>query len=271
MTPDQLHDRIRPFLLRGTSARLLVRTARLAPKWFDAGAPSVGLRWDEWCSDAAIETMVAGLTRSGIAGAFARLGSDRANLGLTLPEANADYRALIDVASRSFRNVCAQNFADAAYTTGWWETYTAGTPTASCIDPLSGLVTAEYLAVRLSELYRAGAALDYPPNATHALVVLHTHGSNDSPLGRSRRRIEIGAMLRDLFDAGETIATNGENAFVVLLPRGDTLADTVGLLRVRTAGLPSLRDHRVDVWIEPLAPSLDHTHALISDLSRRGG
>lgn len=270
MTPNQLRQRIRPFLEEASDTRLLKPITHLAPQWFDAGAAHVGLRWDEWFSDSAIEALVAGLSKSGIPGAFARLGSDRAYLGLTLPEAGADFRALMEVASRSIRRACQKSFADAAYTSGWWERYTAESGPGTCIDPLSGLVTSEYLAVRLSELYRAGAALEYPPDATHALLVLHAHGSNDSPLSRSRRRIELGTLLREIFDGGETVSTNGDDAYVVLLPRTDSLPETANTLRLRATGLPSLRSHRVDVWIEPLAAKLDYTHALLSDLSRRG-
>ncbi len=270
MTPEELKARIRPFLKPNASRRQLKQAAAITPKWFDVGAAHVGLRWDEWLSEPTLETIVAVLSGAGVPGALARLGSDRAHSGLTLPEASADFRALLQVSPRNVRRSLERSYADVAFSAGWWETFSNGLGPQSCIDPLSGLVTAEYLAVRMSELYRAGAALDYPPASTHALAVLHVMGANDSPLTRSRRRIEIGTLLRDSFAAGETIATNGDDAYVVLVPRHESLPEMLSILRERLSVLPSLRTGRVELWIEPLPADIELSHALVADLSRRG-
>ncbi|MEP9383730.1 hypothetical protein [Nocardioides sp. KR10-350] len=131
----------------------------------------------------------------------------------------------------------------------------------SCADPNTGLATLAHMRERISELYRGARACSF------ALVVADAHATEDldavDALTRTRRMALIGETARSVFDGISTVGRVGPNRLVVVVPRDDTLATRVSLLKRM---LESSADR---VWIEGL-PHTDESAGILLDELARG-
>ena len=140
--------------------------------------------------------------------------------------------------------------------------------------------------MRLGEIYRAAEARGQSVSHTHALVVtslLHTPDRNGpfdlaggssayETIARSRHMVTLSGVLQDVFSSGETLASLGPSAAVVIAPRDRSLATRVTMLR-------ELLEHErlnhfapympsVGVWVEGLPKALHNAEQLLGELMR---
>lgn len=210
--------------------------------------------WEHPAVDALLEAIMAGADPVPAAD---RLGRSRGAAGVSLGEALTDLDVLVELLGLDGAQLVR------AVSLGWAEGSLGPAPTI--VDPYTGLPTAEYLSLRLGELYRQARAEGRNAAAMAALVAVSTDLDGLSTWDRVAPMVVVGDCLRAVFDAGETLAKLAPGLAVVLAPRGDILIDQVraltGLLSSRTAAaggaLPEPR-----VWIE----SLPAQHGMALDL-----
>lgn len=236
----------------------------LRQRWFQtsaAGPWTFHTDWHAAAVDALCEACVSGRDLWVCA---ERLGAARAAAGIGLAETLADIDALITVEP----SVPAELVCRAA-SLGWAERTQA--PAVAVLDPLTGLVSADYLSQRLSEVYRAADAVGRRVSADSALVVVRTPAGGAGWSGQTSLIVAAHA-LRTVFDAGQTLARLGDRVAVALTARDRVLPRRVQLLGGVVDGLrpQTVPDAGVDprIWIEKLPDDLDAAVALIEGLGR---
>ncbi len=103
---------------------------------------------------------------------------------------------------------------------GAWASQRAGDPRcgSDCIDPVTGLVGARFLRVRLHELHGQCRALDISAPATFGAVVVQFELSAVAAPERIGVRVAAGRILADRFRAGETVAALSPQRMVAVMP-----------------------------------------------------
>jgi hypothetical protein len=231
-------------------------------------ARSLDTAWafpSDWSTPAVEALCEAIVSHTDVFPAAERLGRARAAAGIGLGETLADIDQLAALVparhAEPMRRAASLGWADGS----------CG-PTGHVFDPLTGLVSREYLELRLGELYQAAAADDSAVGDSHALTVVRLDLPTTRPWERMLPMIVLGECLRMVFDAGETLARLGEPMAAVLVPRRPELGGRVRLLtelldrRVTRGGETLAAPARV--WIESLP--VDHQAAkwLLADLGR---
>ena len=128
----------------------------------------------------------------------------------------------------------------------------------SVFDPLTGLVTLEYLRTRLGEVYRAAEVADSRVSATHALVVVRVDLRGRRGWDRMTPLILTGDALRTVFDGGQTLTRLADHMAVALTDREPVLARRAHLLADMIAERLARDDPDSEpprVWIEKLPDS----------------
>jgi hypothetical protein len=231
-------------------------------------ARSLSLSWgfaSDW-SCAAVDAVCDALTTTGdVFAAAERLGRARAAAGVGLGEALADVDHLAALVPALYADMLRR-----AVSLGWADRVAA--PAGEISDPLTGLVSREYLELRLTEVYQACAAERTEVTEEYALAVVRVELGERSMWQRVLPMILVGESLRVVFDAGETLARLGEPVAVALVRRSDLLARRVQLLgrliASRTAADPDSRIMEPRLWIEPLPPTYSAARKLLAELSR---
>ena len=246
------------------SVRIKCTAPELRGEWrrrSDASGWAFPSDWYVPAVDAVCEALCGDL--STLRPAAERLGHQRANGGVPLAEALLDADAVAGLVPD-----CAEDLRRAV-SLGWADR--AAAPTDSVTDALTGLVSADYLRVRLGEVYRAAEVEGSSAAVTHALVVIRLGGPEGVQWAHSLPMILVGDLMRTVFAGGQSLARIGGMVAVVLTERTPTLARRARLLaemlatRVRLEQEPELLPQ---VWIENLPPGLDAAHAMLADLAR---
>ncbi len=218
--------------------------------------------WDSPAVDAVCEAIAA---EDDVFPAAERLGRVRAGAGVALGEALADIDQLIGLVPGQQADVLRR-----AVSLGWADRAIA--PASEISDPLTGLVSKEYLQVRLAEVYQGcqAAGTDVAHEYALAVVRLDLTGRNDWQ--RALPMILAGECMRVIFDAGETLARLGDPMAVVLTARTPMLSRRVQMLgrliAGRTRADPDSQINPPRVWIEPLPAQYSAAQALLAELGR---
>lgn len=194
-----------------------------------------------------------------------RLGHSRADAGVSLAEALADVDGLATITHGRYTDPLRR-----AVSLGWADRITA--PPCTVADPLTGLVTPEYLRARLGETYRKGESDGVEVNTAAALVVVRLDLDGRTGWQRTLPMMLVADALRQVFDSGQSLALLGESMAVVLCEREPMLARRARLCCSLAANLIAL-DPQVwvpepAVWIEPLPPKYRAALDLLAELGR---
>lgn len=216
--------------------------------------------WDTPAVDAVVDAICG--DRSVWASAE-RLGGERAAAGVPLAEALTDVDVLADLVADRHRESLVR-----AVSLGWADRVIA--PADAVSDALTGLASAEYLRIRLGEIYRAAEVEGSSAARSHALVVVRLGKTGSQSWTRRLPMILVGDALRTVFDAGESLARIGPAVAVAVAPRGPLLARRARLMAELIAAGVEESDDDVSphVWIEGLPETCSAAADLLSDLAR---
>jgi hypothetical protein len=243
----------------------LTPAADLRLRW-ESGSAATGWAfasdWHAEAVDAVCEAVVAG---ADIWGPAERLGRERAAVGVSLGETLADADVLVDLGV----DVAAEVFRRAV-SLGWADRVIA--PPAAVVDPLTGLMSPDYLHARLAEEYQAAEAAGRTISDDRALVVVRLDLAGRSSIERALPMMVVGDCLRTVFSAGQTLGVLSEKVAVVLGPRDERLPRRAALLHnllgSRFTDDMSLRVGRPEVWIETLPTGCPAAVDLVRELGR---
>jgi hypothetical protein len=225
----------------------------LLSEWYKACGTS--LPFAEWC-DPTVRSLTETLGEMRgprmVDAAVVAFSQARAGADHPAEEVAADLTALVRlVSARSADRAPADPVALVARALAAWAAeQVAVVSTASCVDPVTGLVNGGFLRARLRELHAQCEALTIaPPVAFASLVVrLDLHGV---PVpDQMSARMAAGRALRLVFRAGETVAALGPTRLVAVMP-AYALARARGDLQVTLAQRQELDG--VPVTIDPRA------------------
>ncbi|MBB5955121.1 GGDEF domain-containing protein [Saccharothrix tamanrassetensis] len=253
--------------VRGLRSRW--RTATTAAGWpFPA----------DWPSNEVDEVCAAVLDTADPAPALHRLGAARAEAGATLAETLLDLAALHAVMAEppGSTGIVSPNI-DAtpawmlrATALGWGEVMSEQAANCAADNPLTGLATGAYLRTRLREVYAEARTAG---RQDHVLVLVALDLSRTSGWSRVVAMTLLADALREVFDAGQTIASIGPSVAAVLLRRDDRLHRAVTNLRLLTTHRLAVDPHvaptgPAEVWLEELPATYEQAAELIADLGR---
>jgi GGDEF domain-containing protein len=207
-----------------------------------------------------------------------RLGGARAEAGAGLAETLLDLAALhavlaepsgsTGIVSASVDAIPARMLRCTAL--GWGDVMTRQAGNCAADNPLTGLATAAYLRTRLREVY---AETRTAGGQQHVLVLVALDLTRTSGWSRVVAMTLLADALKEVFDAGETVASIGPSVACVLLRRDRHLARAVANLRVLTADRLAVDPHiaptgPVRVWVEELPETHQEALKLIAQLGR---
>jgi hypothetical protein len=210
--------------------------------------------------------------------ALYRLGGARAESGAGLAETLLDLAALHAVlaappgaggmVSPDVDAVPARMLRVTAL--GWGEVVSAQAADCAADNPLTGLATAAYLRTRLREVYAEGRATG---RQEHVLVLAGLDLGRVGGWSRVVAMTLLADALREVFDAGQTLASIAPATACVLARRDRTLARVVTNLRLLTADRMAVDPHvapvgPVRVRVQELPGTLAEATALITELGR---
>ncbi|MEU5695379.1 GGDEF domain-containing protein [Actinosynnema sp. NPDC020468] len=180
-------------------------------------------------------------------GPLYRLGSARASAGIGLAETLLDLAALhavVDEPAGSTGIVSAN--VDAIPTRalrvtalGWGDVMSRHAADRPADNPLTGLATSAYLLTRLREVYAETRACGH----SYVLVFVSLDLSKVSGWSRVVAMTLLADALREVFDAGETLATTSRSTAVVLLRQDPDLRRRLTNLRFLAADRLAVDPH----------------------------
>lgn len=194
-----------------------------------------------------------------------RLGRERAAAGVSLAETLTDVDALVALAPVGCAEVLRR-----AVSLGWADRIAA--PADAVADALTGLASADYLRIRLGEIYRAAEVEGSSAGESHALVVVRLGRARASGWTQSLPMILVGDAMRAVFAGGQSLARIGPLVAVALTGRSPVLARQARLVAELLAARIRL-DHAdrtlvPQVWIEPLPLGWKAAVDLVGELGR---
>lgn len=241
----------------------------LREQWREATVESVWLRPGDWyhpAVDAFAEAVGSG---SNATAAAYRLGEVRGGSGVGIAETIDDAAVLFRLAGRDADLDTVRALCEG------WAAASEGRPVhASCIDPESGLPTAEYLSVRLVETYGTAHRHAHHAYTTHCLVLVDVAVAELPPWHRMARSAAMGRALAAAMPLGHPMASLGGGAFAVLVERDFALGETVRRMREQVnehaaaLGITDLLRQPPRIWIEPLPETHERAVDLIAHLRR---
>lgn len=239
-------------------------------RWQSASLASVWLRPADWYHPAVDALVEAVLADADATAAAERLGAARAAAGVGLGEAIDDLTCLfgaIDAEAPPLPLV-------RALCEGWAADHAAAPVLTHCIDPDSGLPTAQYLGVRLAETYGAAARSGRRAADTHALLVTDVAAKELAPWSRIVRSAVVGEALTVVFGEGHPMAALGGGTFGILVERTADLGTEALALRgrllehARSHGAQDLIRQPPRVWVEALPATHLQAVELLEHLGR---
>jgi hypothetical protein len=100
----------------------------------------------------------------------------------------------------------------------WATEQVAAVSTASCIDPVTGLVNGGYLRARLRELHAQCKALSISPSIAFGALVLRLDFDLVPPTYRLSARVGVGRTIMNFFRSGETVAALSSCLVAAVMP-----------------------------------------------------
>ncbi len=243
------------------------RNASLAAGWAFPG---------DWPVDEVDEVCRAVLRQGDPGPELYRLGGARAEAGTGLAEALLDLAALhavmeepagsTGIVSASIDAIPARMLRCTAL--GWGDAMTRQVGNCTADNPLTGLATPAYLRTRLREVYAESRAVG---RQEHVLVLVELDLTRTSGWSRVVAMTLLADALKEVFDAGETVASIGPSVACVLLRRDRHLARAVSNLRILTADRLAVDPHvapsgPVRLWVEELPETRQEALKLIAEL-----
>lgn len=218
--------------------------------------------WHDPAIDAVCDALAAG---ADVWDAAERLGRGRAAAGVSLGEALVDVDALASIVPGRYTDALRR-----AVSLGWADRVIV--PAVSVADPLTGLVTPDYLQVRLGEVYRAADVRAEPVSTSWALVVVRLDLAGHVGWQRTLPMILVAEGLRRVFDGGQSLVLMGEAVAVALCERDLVLARRARLVRSMITDSIE-RDPQIivpgpAVWIENLPATYCAALDLMTELGR---
>ncbi|MEU4444076.1 GGDEF domain-containing protein [Actinosynnema sp. NPDC050801] len=207
-----------------------------------------------------------------------RLGCARAEAGAGLAETLLDLAALhavlaeppgsSGIVSPNVDAVPARMLRCTAL--GWGDVMSRQAANCSADNPLTGLATPAYLRTRLREVYAETRAVG---RQEHVLVLVSLDLSRTSGWSRVVAMTLLADAVKEVFDAGQTVASIGPAVACVLLRRDRHLLRAVANLQVLTADRLAVDPHvaptgPVRVWLEEMPPTCEDALALVTRLGR---
>jgi hypothetical protein len=170
-------------------------------------------------------------------------------------------------------SIAPSRYTDAlrrAVSLGWADRVMA--PPSGVTDPMTGLVTSDYLQIRLGEVYRAAEARGEPVSTSWAFVVVRLDLAGHVGWQRTLPMILVADGLRRVFDSGQSLVLMGEAVAVALCKRDLVLARRARLLGSVVTDLIE-RDPQIivpgpSVWIESLPSTYRAALDLMTELGR---
>jgi hypothetical protein len=145
----------------------------------------------------------------------------------------------------------------------WATEQVAVVSTASCVDPVTGLVNGGFLRARLRELHAQCDALAIaPPMAFGSLVLRLDLGAVPAP-DRMSARFGVGRTLLRVFRAGETVAVLSASRFVAVMP-AYALDRAEGDVQLALSQLIELADAPVTIDRRPFGDDANGTWSSLS-------
>jgi hypothetical protein len=132
----------------------------------------------------------------------------------------------------------------------WASEQVAVVSTASCIDPVTGLVNGGFLQARLRELHAQCESLAIAPSITFGSLVIRLDLGTVPAAERMPARVAVGRALGLVFRAGETVAALDVSRLVAVMP-AYALGRAEGDVQIALAQRPELID--VPVHIDRVA------------------
>jgi len=248
-----------------TPLTIPLSSIELQDLWFEQSSTAGWVFASDWHNPAVDALCEACLRGENIWPSAERLGSVRADAGVSLGETLAD----VDVLSAVLPGL-PTDVLHRAVSLGWADRTTA--PRPSVFDPLTGLVSREYLRTRLGETYRAADVAGRKVSASHALVVVKVDLTGRTGWDRITPLILSGDSMRTVFDGGQTLARLADHMAVALTEREPMVARRAQLLAGMVTDRLSRDGHLSGpgprVWIERLPDSLRAAVDLIGELGR---
>ncbi|SDS10008.1 hypothetical protein SAMN04489860_0794 [Paraoerskovia marina] len=191
---------------------------RVREHWRRQSLSTVWLRPGDWhhpAVDALAEALADGRDTSAAA---ERLGTARGVAGVSIGETIDDLLCL-------YRAVGAETdvLTLRALGTGWAEGAIEPGASDAVRDPASGLVSAEYLRVRLGEAYAHAAALGLAAGTTSSLVHVDVAVGHVALWQRASREAGVGEALRAASAVGPA-ASIGDGVYAILVPASEAAA-----------------------------------------------
>jgi hypothetical protein len=239
-------------------------------RWQEGSLASVWLRPSDWYHPAVDALVEAILDEDDATPAAERLGRARAAAGVGMGGLIDDLGCLFAILGDTtpplelVRALCE----------GWAADVAAAPALTHCVDPDSGLPTAEYLGVRLGETYGRAERSGRPAGGTHALLVTDVEAKELAPWSRIVRSAVVGEALTLVFGEGHPMAALGRGTFAVLVERSPELgADALDLRdrlvdHARSHGAQDLIRQPPRVWVESLPASRLQAVELLEHLAR---
>ncbi|GAA2963977.1 GGDEF domain-containing protein [Actinokineospora diospyrosa] len=245
------------------------RTASLRAGWrfpSDWGAPEV----DEVCN--------AVLTGGDLLAALGDLARARAFAGADLDETLADLAALHAVLESPTDEVDPDPDTTPAAllrstALAWADAALSRLHAGDITDTLSGQANADYLRVRLGEIYAECRRKGTCPADRYVLLVATLDLSKVSGWSRLMAMVLVGDVLRAVFDGGESVAVLGPSVAVVLTERETGLAERAAdarlLIKDRLGVDPDLGpDATPEVRVQRLPVGEPAAVSLLREISR---
>ena len=244
---------------------VVMTSAALSQEW-EARASASGWSFpSDWHVPAVDAVCDAVIADADVWAAAERLGRSRAAAGVSLAEALVDVDGLAAIVHRRYTDPLRR-----AVSLGWADRITA--PPSTVADPLTGLVTPEYLQVRLGEVYRAAEVSGQATSVGSALVVVRLDLREHTGWQRTLPMILVGDGMRQVFDGGQTLALLGDSVAVVLCERDAMVARRARLLCSMISTQieldPQVMVPAPSVWIETLPTRYGAAMDLIAELGR---
>ena len=243
----------------------MLTSSELRERWFEQ---SSGAGWafvSDWHHAAVDALCEACLLGQNIWAPAERLGSVRADKGVSLGETLADLDGLACVLPDISDGVVHR-----AASLGWAERMT--TPRHAVFDPLTGLVSVDYLRTRLGEVYRAADVAGTKVSSTHALVTVRLNLAGRTGWDRLTPLVLAGDTMRTVFDGGQTLARLADHMAVVLTDRSPMLARRThlltGMVAQRLGRDRQSAESPARIWIERLPDNGPSAVDLIGELAR---
>jgi hypothetical protein len=142
----------------------------------------------------------------------------------------------------------------------WASEQVAVVSTASCVDPVTGLVNGGFLQARLKELHAQCESLAIAPSMTFGSLVIGLDLAAIPAPERIGVRGALGQLLTQVFRAGETVAALSASRLVAVMP-AYALARAEGDLRLALDRRPELVDVPVRIDRLPFGDDADGTWA----------